>query len=154
MNSTFVATLHQADGRYLSDQELQPLETYCRGFGQRQQTYQLLSAQAETLVMQSLQRLAQTHRSTVQEHGPKCKRDMAYALSCIAKAVLSDETAGFQEDFVLWMENITRALHKGESAARAYGFLKLEIEERFPSPCAALVVPYLDNLIAAFSGPQ
>ncbi|MDA0674211.1 MAG: hypothetical protein O3C67_10970 [Cyanobacteria bacterium] len=154
MKRTFTTTLREADGRYLSDNELDPLETYWSSFAIRAQTYQLLRDQADTLVLQALRRLAQTQRATVQTHGQKCQRDMAYALSCIAKAVLTDEAQDFQEDFALWMENITHALHKGESAAQAYGFLKQAIQAQLPETSAQLVMPYLDDLIMAFSNPR
>jgi hypothetical protein len=151
MNSTFVESAHQADGRYLSDQELRPLETYLETFATRMEAYQTLRDNADSLVMQSLRRLVQTHRRVVQEHGGKCKRDMTYALGYVARAVLSDETTAFQQDFLLWMENITHALHKTESATRAYSFLKQEIQDTLPAPCAALVTPYMDELINTFS---
>jgi hypothetical protein len=151
MNSTFFDVTQQADGRYLSDQELQPLETYLNTFATRVEAYESLRDNADSLVMQSLRRLVQTHRRVVQEHGAKCKRDMLYSLSYIARAVLSDDETAFQQDFLLWMENITHALHKTESATRAYGFLKQEMQDTLPPQCAALVIPYMDELINTFS---
>ena len=152
MNSTFEATLLEADGRYLHDEELAPLEAYRASFALRLKTYELLRDQADALVIDALRGLIATHRQTVQTHGQKCQRDMTYALSFIAKAVLVDEAQEFQEEFALWMENITRALHKGESSAKAYRLLKQAIQTKLPEACAKLVAPYLDDLILAFSG--
>lgn len=152
MLTTLNQTALQADGRYLNDQELQGVEHYIQTFAARHQAYEILSAKADELVIRSLKGLAQTHRSEVESYGAKCKRDMAYALKYIARAVLMDESEVFKQDFALWMENITRAVHKGNSAARAYRCLKVEIQAAMPSECAAVIVPYLDDLITAFSG--
>lgn len=154
MNSTLIEAMQQAEGRYLNDQELQPLEQYLESYQARHQAYQLLRDNAEVLVHRALRRLNQTHRRAVQEYGAKCKRDMDYALSYVAKSVLSNEAKGFREDFALWMENITRALHKGESSAQAYTYLKQEVQEALPSTCAELVTPFIDDLITAFSEGQ
>ncbi|MDA0267446.1 MAG: hypothetical protein O2890_06935 [Cyanobacteria bacterium] len=151
MNSSFVEAAHQADGRYLSDQELRPLEMYLTTFATRMEAYQTLRDNADSLVMQALRRLVPTHRRVVQEHGGKCKRDMAYTLSYVARAVLSDDTNAFRQDFLLWMGNIAHALHKSDSSSEAYGCLKQEIHDTLPPQCAVLVTPYLDELINTFS---
>jgi len=152
MNTVFAQTVREADGRYLTDQELQVLEKYAHSYSTRDRAYQILSEKANTLVVDSLKKLAATHRDEVVNHSGKCRRDMTYALKYIARSVLTDEPEVFRQDFSLWMENITRAVHKGDSATRAYQHLKVEIQAALPKECAALVVPYLDDLITAFSG--
>ena len=152
MLSTFSQTAAHADGRFLNDQELQGLEAYVESFSARTQTYQTLSSQANELVLRSLRKLAQTHRQEVVTHSAKCKRDMDFALKEIARAVLLDEPEGFKQDFSLWMENITRAVHTNNAASRAYRCLKAEICTALPGDHAALVTPYLEELITAFSG--
>jgi saccharopine dehydrogenase-like NADP-dependent oxidoreductase len=151
-----LATLHnaavQADGRFLNDEELRGLQTYVQSYKTRLATYQLLSQRGEALVMAALRQLALTHRQEVQTHSSKCKRDMSYALQEIAKAVLTGDPEVFRQGFSLWMENITRAVHKGNSAARAYTCLKAEMQKELPAECAALVVPFIDDLITSFSG--
>ena len=151
MSTTFGRTLLQAEGRYLDDKELQGLEHYLQTFALRNQAYQLLTSHANELVVQALRQLAVTHRTAVETHSSKCKRDMSYSLKCIARAVLLDEQDFFQQDFVLWMDNITHALHKEDSAAQAYRNLRSEIQKILPTPCVALVIPYVDQLVEAFS---
>ncbi|MGF1460160.1 MAG: hypothetical protein ACFBSG_14185 [Leptolyngbyaceae cyanobacterium] len=141
----------QADGRYLSDQEIKQLEVYIQSYDVRLKTYQLLSQNSASLIIASLKQLAKTHRQEVQAHSFKCKRDMEYALKEIAKAVLMDESELFKQSFALWLENITRAVHKSDSAARAYAHLKAEISRAMSPECAALVVPYIDDLILSFT---
>lgn len=151
MLANFNQTLMQADGRFLNDTELQELQTYAQSFSTRQTAYQVLSNKGEALVVAALRQLATTHRQEVQTHGAKCKRDMSYALKEIAKAVLMDDSEVFQQGFALWMENITRAVHTTNSAAQAYTCLKAVVNEAMSAECAALVVPYIDDLITSFS---
>ena len=152
MLSTLNQTTAQAYGRFLSDQELQGLQAYVNSFQVRRQAYQLLSQNSETLVIAALKQLAATHYQEVKTYSTKCKRDMDYALKEIAKAVLMDGEEVFKQGFSLWMENITRAVHRGNSAAQAYAYLKAEIIKTMPEDCAALVVPYVDDLIMSFGG--
>lgn len=151
MKSLLLESIRQADGRYLSDAELTPLVGYVRSFAVRFNTYTLLKDNSDTLILQTLRKLVQTHRRTVQEHGTKCQRDMAYTLECISKAVLLDDEPGFVEGYVLWMQNITRALHKEGSAIEAYRLLQAEITAMLPAESAQLINPHLDSLIKAFS---
>ncbi len=151
-----LTTLHtatvQTDGRFLDDEELRGLQTYIQSYKTRLATYQLLSQKSEALVIAALRQLAMTHRQEVQTHSAKCKRDMSYALQEVAKAVLTGDPEIFRQGFSLWMENITRAVHKGNSAARAYSCLKAQIQKELPTECAALVVPFIDDLVMSFSG--
>lgn len=151
MNTALLELVKQADGRYLSDEELQPLERYTRSFVLRFHTYNLLQEHSQQLILQTLRRLIQTHRKAVQEHGAKCQRDMTYSLECIAKAILLDDTPGYIEGYVLWMQNITRALHKQDSAVDAYRLLQVEVTATLPAESAQLVNEQIEHLVVAFA---
>lgn len=151
MNAVLREMVKQADGRYLNDEELQPFEEYTSSFVLRFNTYNLLQEHSQQLILQTLRRLIQTHRKTVQENGDKCQRDMAYTLGCVAKAILFNDTPGYIEGYVLWMQNITRALHKQDSAVEAYRLLQTEIEATLPADSARLVNDHLDSLVVAFA---
>jgi hypothetical protein len=152
MNKVLIESIQQSDGRYLSDAELRPLAQFVASYESRFTTYMALRAEGEALVLKTLRRLMQTqHRKTIQEHGSKCQRDMVYTLQCIAKAILLDNAAGFVEEYVLWMQNITRALHKEDSAIESYRALQQEIAAVFSPEGATLVNGYLDQLIQAFT---
>ncbi|HEY9762621.1 MAG TPA: phycobilisome protein [Trichocoleus sp.] len=151
MKTLLLESIRQADGRYLSDAELKPLETYVRSFAVRFNTYNLLQEKSDTLILQTLRKLVQTHRRTVQEHSSKCQRDMAYTLACISQAILLDDEPGFIEGYVIWMQNITRALHKEDSAVQAYRLLQAEVAAMLPAESAQLINHHLDSLIKAFS---
>jgi mannitol-1-phosphate/altronate dehydrogenase len=151
MNSTLEATLRQADGRYFNDAELQPLEGYVQTYALRLETYSLLGEQSEKLVLQTLRKLAQTDRHTIQEHGEKCKRDMSYVVRSIAIAILKDDEDAFNQQVVLWMQNIMTALHKESQSARAYRLLTEVVAENFPAANAKLVNDNLETFITALT---
>jgi len=151
MNNTLLETCLQADGRYLSDPELQPLETYIRSFADRFNTYMLLKEKTDTLVLTTLRRLMQTkHRKAIQDHGAKCQRDMTATLEHISKALLLDDSKFLTEGYLVWMQNITRSLHKQDSATDAYEALREEINASFPPASVAVLAPYLEVTIQAF----
>jgi len=151
MNLALFNSIRQSDGRYLNDSELRPLAQFVTSFESRFRTYTRLQAESESLVLNALRQLRLTHREAVQEHGAKCQRDMIYTLGYIAKAILLDNPDGFMEEYVIWMQNITRALHKEDSAIAAYRCLQTEILATLPAEAAQLVNGYLDTLITAFA---
>ncbi|MFH7242211.1 MAG: hypothetical protein ACHWZW_05100 [Spirulina sp.] len=152
MNKVLIESIKASDGRYLSDIELRPFAQFVASYETRFTTYAVLKEKAETLVLSSLRRLMQTpHRKVITDHGSKCQRDMTYTLQCIAQAILMDDSQGFMEDYVLWMQNITRALHKENSAIDAYRSLQQEVAATFPAEGALLINNHLDKLIQAFS---
>ncbi|MEP0927693.1 MULTISPECIES: hypothetical protein [Cyanophyceae] len=104
----------------------------------------------ETLVFSAMRQLmVGSYREVMQAHGAKCQRDMLYTLECIAKAVLLDDPDGFMEEYVVWMQNITRALHKQDSAIAAYRSLQVEVRAVLPEASAQLINSYLGKLIQA-----
>ncbi|MBE9140889.1 hypothetical protein IQ254_27435 [Nodosilinea sp. LEGE 07088] len=152
MNNSLLESIQKSDGRYLSDTELRPLAQFVTSFESRVRTYVRLQDEGEALVLKALRQLASTnYRQVVQEHGAKCQRDMLYTVECIAKAILLDNPDGFIEEYVVWMQNITRALHKENSAIDAYRSLQAEMSAALPQEAAQLVNGYLDQLIKAFA---
>lgn len=151
MNKALIESIQASDGRYLSDVELRPLAQFVASYETRFTTYAALKDNVENLVLRTLRRLVQTpHRKVITDHGSKCQRDMTYTLQCVAQAILLDDAKGFMEDYVLWMQNITRALHKESSAIDAYRVLQQEVAATFSAEGALLINGYLDQLIQAF----
>ncbi len=152
MNNALLSSIQQADGRYLSDMELRPLAQFVASYESRFRTYTRLKDDGEALVLKALRQLMGTsHAAIIEVHGSKCQRDMLYTLECIAKAILLDNPDGFMEEYVVWMQNITRALHKEDSAIDAYRSLQTEILAALPREAAQLVNGYLEQLITAFA---
>jgi hypothetical protein len=149
MNSTLEKTILSADGRYLADLELQPLEDYLQSHSLRLRAYCYLQEHSDHLILQVLRRMMPTHRQTIQEHGDKCKRDMSYVLRYAATCILRNDEALFQEYLVLWMQNIMTALKKEQQSAEAYRILKAVVGDVMPVDEAQLVTHYLDLFIDA-----
>ncbi len=152
MNSTVIATVLQADGRYLTDDELQPFQSLRKTHATRLRTYGLLEEQAEALINQALDTMAQTEPNTISQHRSVCQRDMSYVLRAIAVAILQDDEAAFIEQLVLWMQNIMKAVQKEKQSAWAYRILQEVVSEKLPAMNARLVNHFLqvfiDSLVA------
>jgi len=152
MSNTLVKTARKADGRYLNDQELHEFESLVDSFNTRLAIYKYLKNEDKTLVVNALRRVMQTkHRKAIQEHSAKCQRDMLYTLDCIARACLLSNADQFVEEYVVWMQNITRALHKEDSAVDAYRALQEEVKTVLPDEPARVVNGYLERLIEAIA---
>ena len=76
---------------------------------------------------------------------------MLYTLDCIARACLLSNADQFVEEYVVWMQNITRALHKEDSAVDAYRALQEEVKTVLPGEPARVVNGYLERLIEAIA---
>lgn len=149
MNNLLEKNIRAADGRYLSDNELQPLQDYFTTFAARMETYCLLGVHAEKLILQALEKVAQTDRATLQQHHHLCKRDITCVLQSAALAILKDDEAGFTEQLIMWMQNIMTALKKEAQSARAYRALQEVITANLPATNALLVNHYLERFIDA-----
>lgn len=151
MNTLIERCIQEADGRYLTDRELQPLDAYISSFATRMQTYTILQEKSESFILQALQVLAKTDAQTVRQHKEKCVRDMGYVMRAIAVAILRDDEQAFRDELLLWLQNILAALHKEQQSSRAYRLLQDVVRDQMPSECATLVNYYLDEFIAALT---
>ena len=151
MPSRLDQTIAQVDGRYLSDAELSDVQGFVNTYGLRLRTYNMLRERSDELILSALRQLMRSHRQVVQTQGNVCKRDMGFVLRYVALSVLRDDTEGFVENLVLWMENITKSLKKEESAIRAYQSLRLIIQTKMSDEMVQLIDPYLDIFIKAMA---
>jgi len=142
--------ISQLDGHYLSDTALSDIQNFSQSYELRLRTYNALREKSDPLILSSLRDLMRSHRQIVQSHGNMCKRDMSYILRHIGIGILKDDAQGFFE-LVLWMENITKALHKEQSACMAYKGLQAKIHATMPPDMVALIDPYLETLIEGLS---
>jgi hypothetical protein len=146
MPHTLTKELQDAEGRYLTNEELLMLDVYARTYSTRVKTYLLIEHYAGQLVTLALQQLAQTDQQVVQQHGHLCQRDMGDVLRLSARAILTNDSNDFH-DFVLWMQNMMRAVKKEAQSARAYGILQSVIQKQLPPDSAALVNAHLQQVI-------
>lgn len=111
----------------------------------------MLRDRSDEFILNALRQLMRSHRQVVQIQGNKCKRDMEVVLRYIALSILKDDTQGFVENLVLWMENITKSLKKEESAIRAYQALRMVITASVSSEMVQLIDPYFELFIRALA---
>ncbi|MEO0534597.1 MAG: phycobilisome protein [Cyanobacteria bacterium P01_A01_bin.123] len=134
-----------ADGRYLSDEEMQPLLNYLSTYKNRLQSYYYLSQKSDAIILKALQQLKLSHPDIVEKHGQKCQFDMTEILRYVALAMLRDDEAFFKEKLLFWHCTMIRA-HSGPAIA-AYQHLKATIDGSMAPAQASLIHPYLDLLI-------
>ncbi|MBD2154638.1 hypothetical protein [Leptolyngbya sp. FACHB-16] len=149
MNITLEQSIQNADGRYLTDSELDTLHVYIKTYEARLKTYTLLQEKSGEYILLALQKLAKTDAQTVQQHKDKCIRDMDYVVRSIAIAILRDDEEGFRQELLLWMQNIMVALHKEQQSSRAYRMLQEVVTQEMPKECSDLVNHYLDEFTKA-----
>lgn len=146
MHKMLAQDLQNADGRYLSNDELANLEQYADTYATRINTYLLIEKYAHQLITMTLQHLAQTDQQVVQQHGQLCQRDMGDVLRLSARAILMNDQDDFH-DFVLWMQNMMRAVKKEAQSARAYSILQAIIQKHLPPDSARLINAHLQHVI-------
>ncbi|MBW4579987.1 MAG: phycobilisome protein [Tildeniella nuda ZEHNDER 1965/U140] len=144
LNHNLEKSVLEADGRYLSAQELSPLEQYARTYAVRLHTYQQLRDHGEPLVIQALRKLAQMYPELVQQHGARCKYDMTEVLRYVALSILRDDETFFKEQMMSWLDTILLAHKKTAHCTTAYRFLQEAIAAALPAQDLALTRPYLD----------
>jgi len=149
MNSTLITNVLKADGRYLTDEELQPFQSLGKTHATRLRTYGLLEERAEALINQTLDKMAQAEPTVISQHRSVCHRDMTYVLRSVAIAILQDDEPAFMEQLVLWMQNIMKAVQKEKQSAWAYRILQDVVSEKLPAINARLVNHFLQVFIDA-----
>ncbi len=150
MNNALLASICNADGRYLTDAELRPFDQMTEDFQTRVALYNYVRDHGQTLVLNSLRRLMQTpHRQVVQEHGQQCQRDMLFTLEYVSKGILLHDEDGFMEDYLVWMQNIIRSFKRQSACVVAYRLLKEEVRSTMPGDQSNLMMLYLDKLTEA-----
>jgi len=146
MSKTLTKELQVAEGRYLTNEELSSLESYAQTYSTRINTYLVIHKYSNQLISLALDQLAQTDKQVVQQHGDLCRRDMGDVLRLSARAILMDDPEDFH-DFVLWMQNMMRAVKKEAQSARAYGILQEIVQKHLPPDCATLINVHLQQVI-------
>ncbi|MGB3310889.1 MAG: hypothetical protein WA939_11640 [Nodosilinea sp.] len=150
MNNALLASVREADGRYLSDLELRPFDQMMEAFQTRMSLYSHVRDHGKELVLNALRRLMQTpHRQVVQEHAQQCQRDMLFTLEYVSKGILLHDEDGFMEEYLVWMQNIMRSFNRQSACVAAYRMLKEEVRATMPGDQSNLMMIYLDKLTEA-----
>lgn len=149
LNHQFNQTLIDADGRYLTSDELRPLETYLESYRKRLETYQALSQYGNQLVLDALKKFARIHPEIIKRSGKRCQYDMSQVLRYIALCILLDDEFMFREKMIFWLDTMLRAHQKQDACCKAYQHLKEVIEDTFPGMISIQVTPYINIIFEA-----
>jgi hypothetical protein len=144
LNHQLNQTMIDADGRYLSNEELRPLETYLDSYQKRLEAYQTLGQHSDELVLEALKKFARVHPEIIKNSGKRCQYDMLQVLRYMALCILLDDEFMFREKMVFWLDTMLRAHHKQEACCKAYQHLKEVLHESLPGKISAQVDPYIN----------
>ncbi len=149
LNHTLTRVINDADGTYLNDQDLQPLEQYSQSYTARLEAYQQLQEHSPQLIQHALRKLAQVHPELIQQHGQRCVYDMTEVVRYIGISVLRDDEPFFREQMLSWLDTILLAHKRNDQCATAYRYLQEAIQSSLPTSRSSLLRPYLDIVIQA-----
>lgn len=144
LNHKLQQTIIDADGRYLSSDELRPLEQYFETYQKRLDAYQEVSQKGNDLVLAALRKFARVHPEIIQRSGKRCQFDMTQVLRYITLAVLLDDEFMFREKMMFWLDTMLRAHHKQDACCKAYHHLQEAAQEHLSASTAALVSPMIN----------
>ncbi len=147
LNHTLDSLVLDADGRYLSDQELLSLHRYAQSYTKRQQTYEYLRDSGEQAVNQALQKMTEIYPDLMQQHAARCRYDMTQVLRHMAFSILRDDEILFQENMVIWLGTILIAYKENAHCGNAYRFLQEAIAPSLSSDHQAIARPYFDGIV-------
>jgi len=144
LNHQLNQTIIDADGRYLSSEELRPLENYIETYQKRLEAYQAINQHNDALVLSALKKFARVHPEIIKRSGKRCQYDMSQVLRYIALAILLDDEFMFREKMMFWLDTMLRAHHKQEACCKSYQYLKETVQETLPGTVSEQVSPFIN----------
>ncbi len=134
--------------RYATDEDLQFLDTFGQAFPDRRALYLLFQSLEEKLVEETYQLLEQKYPEVLRVKGmdfaSKWKADTLRVLRYTAAAILLNDSATFQERFLLWFQTIMRAFGVRRNCYITYEAMKVVIHKHLTPSQFQLVEPLLN----------
>jgi Phycobilisome protein len=146
-NHTLEKSFLQADGRYLTPQEMRSIEQFLQSYASRLNVYQVLRDNNAAFVEQALKKMGQEYPDLMQKHAPRCQYDMAETLRYISLAVLRDDEIFFKEQVMAWLDSILLAYKRHNHCAVGYRHLQDVVTAKLPTTGASVVRPYFELVI-------
>ncbi|MDJ1183734.1 hypothetical protein [Roseofilum casamattae] len=143
LNRDLETKLIEADGRYLTGQELYPLEQYFQSYKIRLETYEMLSSHSEKLAIETLRQAAREYPELIRQHGARCKYDMTAVVRYIALSILRNDEVFFKEQMMFWLDTMLTAYKRSNHCTRIYDYLQKEVNALLPARCSSLIDPYI-----------
>lgn len=148
INQTLEKSIIEADGRYLDTAELAPLEAYLQSYANRVNAYEHLREHSAKMVLQALQKMAQSNPEIIKTHGKRCQYDMSEVLRYTALSILRDDEVFFNEQMMSWLDTIILAYRRTHHCSTAYRYLQDIVNHTLPPAESDLIRPYLDSVIS------
>lgn len=147
LNHQLNQTMIDADGRYLTTDELRPLENYVDSFQHRLEAYEAIRQHSNALVITSLNKFARVHPEIINSSGKRCQYDMSQVLRYMALCILLDDEFMFREKMMFWLDTMLRAHRKQDACSKAYQYLKESAQERLSAKVCEQIMPYINIIV-------
>jgi hypothetical protein len=146
MNSRFESMFSDAEGRYLSADEVQRMTTYIETLGSRIAAMKAIEAVEDKIVEEVIEEVWRKHADFERRHvdaREKAKRDITLALRYCALAMVRDDDSFLTDKLLYWMRTILQAFHFGQVIDTTYRSLLMRSQANLDARHFRLVEPYL-----------
>ncbi|MCS6782862.1 MAG: hypothetical protein RMI89_02450 [Gloeomargarita sp. SKYBB_i_bin120] len=138
----------QADGRYVTPEEWQPVQTYLAQLRQRFSAYSKIQAAADQILQEVerrlLQRAPRIFHKGQRDMSAICRRDRADVLRYICATLLTGDITAYKQRLLCWLQTIARSFQDQVAARQTYEVLGEVLKEKLPPQEFALVRPIVE----------
>lgn len=138
----------KADGRYAEDTELAFFQDYLKTAQLRFRLYQKIQKLEPQLVQKVLAILKATNPALLQvqgrDHTEKCQRDTTLVIRAAASALLTDDPELFNENLLIWLQNIMRVYKTESGIDETYKIILAVLKQALTPEEAALFCPLIE----------
>ncbi|MEN9215589.1 MAG: hypothetical protein Q6J18_07955 [Gloeomargarita sp. DG02_3_bins_56] len=137
-----------ADGRYITPSEWQPVQTYLGQMRQRLSAYGKIQAAADNILQEVERRLLQRsprffHKNN-RDMSSICRRDRTDVLRYICATLLTGDVTAYKQRTLCWLQTIARSFQDQEAARQSYEVMAEVLKEKLTPPEFALVRPIVE----------
>ncbi|MEN9228168.1 MAG: hypothetical protein Q6L50_10850 [Gloeomargarita sp. GMQP_bins_120] len=138
----------KADGRYLTPEEWQPVQTYLGQLRHRLSAYSKIQAAAEAILQEVERRLLQQSPRFFykgqRDMSALCRRDRADVLRYIGATLLTGDLTAYKQRLLCWLQTIARSFQDQTAARQTYTVLGEVLKEKLTPQEFALVRPIVE----------
>lgn len=146
MNTRFDQMFTQAEGRYLSAEEIGRLKSYAASVEARLQAMAAIEQAEARIVSETLDEVWRQHPDFAQRHHmsrEKCTRDVTLVLRYCTLAMVQDDETFLTDKLLHWMRTILHAFKFDGSIDTTYRALPRRAEANLDPRHIRLLEPYL-----------
>ena len=146
MNAKLNNLFTQAEGRYLSADEMRHLRGYASSLEERLAAMQAVEKAEGRIVQETLDEVWRVHPDFAQRHHmsrEKCTRDVTLVLRYCTLAMVQDDDSFLTDKLLHWMRTILHSFKFDSSIDTTYRALPRAAERHLDPKVARLLEPYL-----------